>query len=138
MVLAIAAICFVWFGMVLAISFLEAPLKFRAPGITLPLGLGIGRIVFRALNTVEVLLGAAILLLAVLAGGWQAGYGYLLIAAVMLVAQLGVILPKLHKRSDAVLAGNVSEQRSQVHWVYVGADAIKIIALLLAGISLLT
>jgi len=137
-VLAIAAICFVWFGMVLAISFLEAPLKFRAPGITLPLGLGIGRIVFRALNTVEVLLGAAILLLAVLAGGWQAGYGYLLIAAVMLVAQLGVILPKLHKRSDAVLAGNVSEQRSQVHWVYVGADAIKIIALLLAGISLLT
>src|SRR5690625_4746846 len=112
--------------MVLAISFLEAPLKFRAPGITLPLGLGIGRIVFRALNTVEVLLGAAILLLAVLAGGWQAGYGYLLIAAVMLVAQLGVILPKLRKRSDAVLAGNVSEQRSQVHWVYVGADAIKI------------
>ena len=74
MVLAIAAISFVWFGMVLAISFLEAPLKFRAPGITLPLGLGIGRIVFRALNTVEALLGAATLLLAVLAGGWQGGY----------------------------------------------------------------
>src|SRR5690625_4550386 len=124
--------------MVLAISFLEAPLKFRAQGITLLLGLGIGRIVFRAFNTVEVLRGEAILLLAVLASGLQAGYGYLLIAAVMLVAQLGVILPKLHKRSDAVLAGNVSEQRSQVHWVYVGADAIKIIALLLAGISLLT
>lgn len=138
MVLAIAAICFVWSGMVLAISFLEAPLKFRAPGITLPLGLGIGRIVFRALNTVEVLLGAATLLLAVLAGGWQGGYGYLVIAALMLVAQLGVILPKLHKRSDAVLAGNVSEQRSQVHWVYVGADAVKVFALLLAGISLLT
>jgi len=137
-VLAIAAISFVWFGMVLAISFLEAPLKFRAPGITLPLGLGIGRIVFRALNTVEALLGAATLLLAVLAGGWQGGYGYLLVAALMLVTQLGVILPKLHKRSDAVLAGDVSEQRSQVHWVYVGADAIKVIALLLAGISLLT
>jgi len=27
---------------VLAISFLEAPLKFRAPGITIQLGLGIG------------------------------------------------------------------------------------------------
>src|SRR5699024_6670703 len=86
----------------------------------------------------DVLLGAATLLLAVLAGGWQGGYGYLVIAALMLVAQLGVILPKLHKRSDAVLAGNVSEQRSQVHWVYVGADAVKVFALLLAGISLLT
>lgn len=39
--------------MVLAISFLEAPLKFRAPGITVPLGLGIGRLVFQAFNAVE-------------------------------------------------------------------------------------
>ena len=53
---------FVWLGMVLAISFLETPLKFRAPGITLPLGLGIGRLVFRALNTAEVVLAAAALL----------------------------------------------------------------------------
>ena len=29
------AVTFVWLGMVLAISFLEAPLKFRAPGITI-------------------------------------------------------------------------------------------------------
>lgn len=34
--------------MVLAISFVEAPPKFRAPGTTIPLGLGIGRPVFRA------------------------------------------------------------------------------------------
>ena len=45
------AVTFVWLGMVLAISFLEAPLKFRAPHVTLPIGLGIGRLVFRALNT---------------------------------------------------------------------------------------
>ena len=48
------AITFVWLGMVLAISFLEAPLKFRAPNVTLQIGLGIGRLVFRALNSVEV------------------------------------------------------------------------------------
>ena len=29
------ALTFVWLGMVLAISFLEAPLKFRAPDVTL-------------------------------------------------------------------------------------------------------
>ncbi len=34
-------------GAIVAISFLEAPLKFLAPGITIPLGLGIGRLVFR-------------------------------------------------------------------------------------------
>ena len=36
---AIAAI-FVWLGMVVAISFIEAPLKFRAPGVSLQIGLG--------------------------------------------------------------------------------------------------
>ncbi|BCI89282.1 hypothetical protein NIIDMKKI_44880 [Mycobacterium kansasii] len=61
------AITFVWLGMVLAISFLEAPLKFRAPNVTLQIGLGIGRLVFRALNTVEV--GFALVLLALVVAG---------------------------------------------------------------------
>ena len=43
----------VWTGMIAGISFLETPLKFRAPGVTLPLGLGIGQLVFRALNKTE-------------------------------------------------------------------------------------
>jgi hypothetical protein len=63
---------FVWLGMVLAISFLETPLKFRAPGITVPLGLGIGRLVFRALNAAELAL-AAMLSLALLASPPWAG-----------------------------------------------------------------
>src|SRR5215212_10070776 len=51
---------FVWLGMVLAISFVETPLKFRAPGVTLQIGLGIGRLVFRALNACEVALAAVV------------------------------------------------------------------------------
>jgi hypothetical protein len=54
------AAAFTWLGMVLAISFLETPVKFRAPGITIPLGLGIGRIVFRALNIAEMVLAAVV------------------------------------------------------------------------------
>lgn len=55
-----AAAVLIWLGMVLAISFLEAPLKFRAPNVTLQIGLGIGRLVFRALNGCELVLAAAI------------------------------------------------------------------------------
>ena len=61
------ALTFVWLGMVLAISFLEAPLKFRAPNVTLQIGLGIGRLVFRALNTVEV--GFALVILVIVVAG---------------------------------------------------------------------
>ncbi len=56
---AVAA-AFVWLGMVLAISFIETPLKFRAPGVTLQIGLGIGRLVFRALNACELALAAVV------------------------------------------------------------------------------
>jgi len=53
-------VAFVWLGKVLATSFLEAPLKFRAPDVSLRIGLGIGRLVFRALNIVEACFAAAL------------------------------------------------------------------------------
>ena len=56
------AVVFVWLGMVVAISFIEAPLKFRAPGVSLQVGLGIGRLVFRALNAAEVALAVPLLM----------------------------------------------------------------------------
>ena len=55
------AAVFTWLGMVVAISFLEAPLKFRAPGVTVRIGLGIGRLVFRGLNTAEAILATVLL-----------------------------------------------------------------------------
>lgn len=41
---------FVWCGCIIAISFMESWLKFRAPGVTLRIGLNIGKLVFNALN----------------------------------------------------------------------------------------
>ena len=54
----------IWLGLIIAIDLIEAPLKFQAPGITIPLGLGIGRLVFTAMNIVEGVL-ALILIAAV-------------------------------------------------------------------------
>ena len=122
--------------MVLAISFLEAPLKFRAPGVTVQIGLGIGRLVFRALNACELALAAAVLAsfavrppgtgIAVAAG----------VAVVALLAQVAVVRPRLTRRSDAVLAGQ-DAPRSRAHLAYVGLEIPKVIALLIAGTSLL-
>jgi len=46
----IIAITFIWIGFIGAISFMEAWLKFQAPGVTTELGLSIGQLVFKALN----------------------------------------------------------------------------------------
>ncbi|MDH6454798.1 MULTISPECIES: hypothetical protein [unclassified Streptomyces] len=132
-----SAVTFVWLGMVLAISFLEAPLKFRAPGVTIPLGLGIGRLVFRALNLVECAL-AAVVVVTVAVGDPPARVlvwtGALL---VLLVAQLAVIRPRLNRRSDRVLAGE-DLPRSRGHLLYVAFEAAKVVALLGLGVTLST
>lgn len=134
-----AAAVFLWLGMVLAISFLEAPLKFRAPGITIPLGLGIGRLVFKALNSCEVVL-AAVVLVGVVLGRAPAA---VLIAVGVAVAALGIqvvgIRPALTRRSDAVLAdASVAQSgRSHAHFVYVGFEVAKVVALLAGGVLLL-
>jgi hypothetical protein len=133
---AVAAI-FVWLGMVLAISFLEAPLKFRAPGITLQLGLGIGRLVFRALNICETILGLAVLVALFVDVPPTPVVAAVLVAVGALVVQVLVIRPRLTRRSDAVLAG-ADGPRSRGHYAYVGFEAIKAVALLVGGILLLT
>jgi hypothetical protein len=130
------AVTFVWLGMVLAISFLEAPLKFRAPNVTLQIGLGIGRLVFRALNTVEV--GFALVIVAIVAGGpTPARIAVACSVAVgALAIQLIAVRPLLTRRSDKMLAG-LNAPRSRAHYGYVGLEVVKAVALVVAGILLL-
>ncbi len=130
------AITFVWLGMVLAIAFLEAPLKFRAPQVTLQIGLGIGRLVFRALNTVEVVFAVGIVLAALVSRPSVTVTAAFVVAMTALAAQLLVVRPRLNRRSDEVLAGRVGP-RSHGHYVYVALELIKVVALLVAGVCLL-
>ena len=132
---AVAAV-FVWLGMVLAISFLEAPLKFRAPGVTLQIGLGIGRLVFRALNACEIALAAVVVVCFAITPPAVSIAIAAAVAVITLLAQVLAVRPRLTQRSDAVLAGGEGP-RSHMHWVYVGLETVKVVALLIAGVLLL-
>ncbi|MGZ6779849.1 MAG: hypothetical protein ACXVGO_12730, partial [Mycobacterium sp.] len=58
------------------------------------------------------------------------------VAIVTLAAQVLLVRPRLTKRSDAVLAG-ADGPRSRAHYVYVGFELVKVVALIIAGVSLL-
>lgn len=131
------AVALIWFGMVFAISFLEAPLKFRAPGITVELGLGIGQIVFRALNTAECVLAVLVLIGAIAGEGWTAGTTLLMLAVLTLALQLGVVRPALRAQSRKVLANGSGRKRSKQHLWYVGFEGIKAILLVVGGFTAL-
>ena len=128
------AATFVWLGMVLAISFLEAPLKFRAPGVTVRIGLGIGRLVFRALNNAEAVLAAVVLAACAVAPARAAAAAA--VAVAVLAAQLVVIRPRLSRRSARILAGEEAP-RSRAHVAYIVGEAAKVLALVTTGVLLL-
>jgi hypothetical protein len=130
------AAVFTWLGMVAAISFPEAPLKFRAPGVTVRIGLGIGRLVFRALNTAEVILAGVLVVAAVSdpPPPRVAATGAAAVAA--LAVQLIVVRPRLARRSARVLAGE-DVPRSGRHYAYVILELLKVTGLLATGVLLL-
>lgn len=132
------AVPFVWLGMVLAISVLETPLKFRAPGVTLPLGLGIGRLVFRALNYAEITL-AALLTAACVVALRPASTGWALLAAAwgLLAVQVVLLRPRLDRRAVLIVAG-ADIPPSRQHLAYIALEGVKIVLLLALGGALLT
>lgn len=134
----IALICtFLWIGFVCAISFMEAWLKFRAPGITLPLGLGIGRIVFAALNKVEWVF-AIIIIINILWNtsdnlNWQ--NILFLIPFILLILQAFWLLPALDTRAELHIQGQLVPS-SNLHFYYVIMEVVKVVCLSIFGITL--
>lgn len=129
---------FLWIGFVCAISFMEAWLKFRAPGITLPLGLGIGSLVFKALNKVEwvfVILMALDLFL-FHRSGIDLSRILFLIALLILIIQTLWLLPALDARIPLYQQG-VEVPASPLHFYYVGTEVVKVVCLIITGIHFL-
>lgn len=129
------ALPFIWFGLIGGLSFIEAPLKFQAPNITLGLGLGIGRLVFFVLNKVEISLAILLLItfffvkpkskLAIMT------FGTIL---VLLLLQTLWLLPVLDAKAEMVIAGTAAPY-SNTHIYYIVFEAVKFILLFVLGVS---
>ena len=130
------AVPFVWFGCIGAISFMEAPLKFTAPNITLALGLGIGRIVFHALNRIEIVL-AVVMIVSLFAERPKTKFPLFSFAVILLLLFLETVwlLPLLDARAGEVIGGTAAPY-SNLHVIYIVFDAIKFLLLPALGASL--
>ncbi len=128
---------FTWIGFVCAISFMEAWLKFRAPGVTLPIGLNIGKLVFSALNKVEWAFAIIVCTSAVLYSKslFTVPNISLLIIIVILVLQTAWLLPALNTRAEQYIKQQPVAS-SSLHFWFVGAELIKVIGLFITAVSL--
>jgi hypothetical protein len=118
--------------MVGGISFLEAPLKFTAPHITISLGVGIGRIVFHALNKVEIVLCTLAIVSALCIGVDKRVGAGLTLLSLLLVLQTFWLLPALDVRAEALLNGTPPPPNS-LHLMYIVVEVVKLLGLLCTG-----
>ena len=124
-------------GQLIGAAFPGTPLKFRAPSITLPLGLGIGRLVFRALNTVEVVLAAALITALLTITPGAAGWTLLVVTVALLATQTVLLRPRLDRRAQQIIAGHPPPP-SRLHLTYIGLECLKVATLLALGALLAT
>ena len=118
----------IWIGFLLAISFMEAPLKFQAPSVTLPIGLEVGRIVFGTLNKVEWILLMMILLSLVLKSSTRSTNLILASITFILIFQTFYLLPELDKRAAMIISGRYPDP-GNTHFFYVVLEVVKLILL---------
>lgn len=127
----IIVISVLWLGFVLSISFMEAWLKFQAEGVTLAIGLGIGKLVFGALNKVEIFF-LILLLISSFKRYWYLPkkiLKYTLIGLVIIVfLQTFHLLPILDQRADMIIRGE-QPSPSYFHFYYVVLEICKVFML---------
>tara|TARA_R110002049_G_scaffold902_11_gene6607 strand:- start:2620 stop:3057 length:438 start_codon:yes stop_codon:yes gene_type:complete len=135
--LPILASIFLWIGFVGAISFMDTWLKFQVPTLTLPVGLGIGKLVFNALNKVELVLAFVILLTLYRTSKeiitWK--NLFLLIPLALLIFQTLILLPILDIRATAIIENEVVPM-SRAHIYYIGLEIVKVTTLFIYGINI--
>jgi len=131
------ALTFIWCGLLIGISFLEAPLKFQAPNITTALGLGIGQIVFAALNMVEWVITIFLIILFFAVKPQRKIWQWYVLPILLLAFQSFYLLPILDTRVNEILAGNIPAPTYH-HITYIVTEIFKLASLLVSGIVYLT
>ncbi len=125
---------YVWLGLVLGVSFLATPIKFRAESLTLPVALDVGRTTFHAFGKLEWALTIALILLSVRARANFEPLDWMLVGlvAAIVIAQAVWLIPRLDLRVAAIIDGETLPS-SHLHTVYAGAEFAKALLLLLIG-----
>lgn len=120
-----------WLGFVLSISFMEAWLKFQAEGVTLVIGLNIGRLVFSVLNKVELFFMIVLLVSILKTQGYKENKTFrnlLISLGVILIVQTFYLLPSLDERAALLINGG-QPPASYLHLYYVFLEMLKVILL---------
>ena len=126
-------IIFIWVGMILGISCLEAWVKFKTPSLTKLVGLDVGRTVFRAFHKVQWLLTTMLWLAFIFTPLQTTELIILLSLTILLSSQTFWLFPALCANIDLIISGN-NPAKPLYHSLYALIEFIKLLLLFISGI----
>lgn len=129
----IATTSLLWVGMMLGIT-LANWAKFRASGLTKPIGLEVGREIFTVFNQIQVILLIFIIVMSFMAHLSYPNWLLICMLSVILGLQLLWLFPILNKRVKMALAGE-QLMPSSVHAWYGIMELIKCICLIILSVK---
>ncbi len=134
----ILSLIFLWLGFVGAISFMESWLKFQAEGISMEEGLSIGKLVFKALNRVEIIIALLLISVQYILRKEKRNKDllFLLVPFTILILQTFYLLPSLEHRANLHIQ-QLAVPQSWHHLIYVLLELLKISFLLYVGIKII-
>ena len=132
-----AWLCFTWFGLTAGISLLEANVKFTAPLLTRVVALDVGRVVFAALNKVEIVMLILLLIIVRVSGQAKNLWAYIGPLTFIMLAQTIWLLPQLSYRATLIASG-IEPAPSYSHAIFAVLELSKLLLLLLLGFGTMT
>lgn len=123
-----------WLGFFTAISFMEAPIKFTAPNLSMAEGLQIGKIVFGMLNHCEWVFLVVVLFTCFIGKPRRAEFSLIICAAIILILETVWLLPVLDSDANKIISGQALTGTNW-HWCYIALEIIKLPVLLMAGVK---
>lgn len=120
-------------GMLMTISFLETPLKFQVPGITLPTALGLGKLMFGLSSKIQWGFLIAILILMLISWKHYTKIDFIILTVLfsLLVLEQFWLLPVLDTRVDLLPIGKVVSP-TPLHNYFIYAETTKALMLMTA------
>jgi hypothetical protein len=134
---ALAALLFIWAGLLLGVSFVATPAKFLAPSLPMAQALDVGRWTFHVLAWIE--WGFVVATGVMIGTAWRSGKAgagavasLIALVAAVLAAETLVLRPMLDARVLRIMAGQ-SVPPSAWHNVYIALEALRLAVILAAG-----
>ena len=131
--LILPALLILWLGTAMGGSLIVAPAKFTVDSLTLSTALEVGRAQFRWVAVAELVYAIGIVLTGLLSNPARLIWCALPIA--IFAVQWLAIMPALDERTARIIAGE-DVGGSHLHLIYVIAEIIKCVLLLLAAITI--